>query len=840
MPSARDAKSRVTARSPAGVSSGAASRSALETLVALGANRNRGLSTAEARARLERDGANEVAQPKSHPLLSFARKFWGLSAWMIELIALISLVLHKYADLGVALALLVVNAALSFMQEQHASAAVSALRSRLQVTARVLRDGRWQAELARDLVRGDVVRVRAGDFTPADLQVVEGELQVDQSTLTGESREIAKTADDIVYSGSIVREGEATAVVTATGAKTLYGRTTELVQSAHPKLHVEEVVSRLVKWLFLIVGVLVSIAVIGALLEGLRLLDILPLSLVLLMSAIPVALPVMFTVSMAVGAVQLARVGVLVTRLSAAEDAANMDVLCADKTGTLTFNRLSFAGALPQPGFSDDDVARNGALASNEANADPIDLAFLAAARASKLAVDQVKILSFSPFSAQTRRTEALLEQDGRPARVVKGALRTVAELAGLDAPTIEALEARANSEAQKGYRVLAVARADGDGPLRLVGLALLFDAPRADARQLIDELRSLGVTVKMLTGDALPVAREIAKGLGLGDILRAPDLREAHACGDVGASVLAADAGGFAEVFPEDKHLIVQVLQKEGRVVGMTGDGVNDAPALRQAEVGIAVSGATDVAKGAASVVLTTEGLGGIVELVKNGRAIYQRVLTWIVNKVSRTILKAGFVVVAFLVTGKFVISALGMVLIVFMTDFVKIALSTDRVRPSQLPETWNIGPLVRVAVLIGVLMLIEALGLLYIGWRLFDLGDHEGQLQTFTFQTLLFFALFSIVSIRERRAFWASRPSAVLAIALALDGAAGFVIGLAGLAELRPLPLAATGLILFYALVCSLGVNDVVKTVMIARGTLRATSESGGTSNAGGAYGV
>lgn len=786
---------------------------------AIGADPTTGLSRAEASARLKRDGPNEVTERRSHPVLAFVRKFWGPSAWMIELITLISGFLHKYADLVVALSLLAVNAILSFLQEQRASAAVTALRKQLQVNARVLRDSQWETRAARDLVCGDVVRVRSGDFVPADLQLIEGQVQVDQSALTGESREVEKGGGDILYSGSIVRDGEASAVVSATGPRTLYGRTTELVESAHPKLHVEEVVNRLVKWLLLIVGVLVVVTVVASLLKGQYLLDTLPLALVLLMSAIPVALPVMFTVSMAVGSVQLARLGVLVTRLSAAEDAATMDVLCADKTGTLTLNRLSYAGALPQPGFSDEDVVRDGAMASNAANADPIDLAFLAAAQDRKLAVAPAQARSFSPFSAKSRRTEAVFDETGGVVRVVKGALRTVAELAGLPTSAIDALERAADQEALKGRRVLAVARAEGDGPLRLVGLAFLYDAPRADSRQLINELRALGVTVKMLTGDALPVAREIAHELGLGTIARAPELRDADAPGHAAANVVVADSSGFAEVFPEDKQLVVQSLQTAGRVVGMTGDGVNDAPALRQAEVGIAVSGATDVAKGAASVVLTTEGLGGIVELVKSGRAIYQRVLTWIVNKVSRTILKAGFVVVAFLVTGQFVISALGMVLIVFMTDFVKIALSTDNVRPSQQPETWNIGPLIRVAVAMGGLMLVEALGLLAIGWRLFDLGVHAGQLQTFTFQTLLFFALFSIVSIRERRAFWSSRPSTILAIALTLDGVAGLLIGVTGLAELRPLPLAATGLILAFALVLSLGVNDVIKGAMIAR---------------------
>jgi magnesium-transporting ATPase (P-type) len=393
--------------------------------------------------------------------------------------------------------------------------------------------------------------------------------------------------------------------------------------------------------------------------------------------------------------------------------------------------------------------------------------------------------------------------------------LRTIAEAAGLSGAALADLEVRAADQAKRGFRAIAVARAQDEGPLQLVGIVFLEDAPRPDSKKLIQELRELGIAVKMITGDALPVAQEIALELGLGAIARAPDL---HAGGGLPAA-FALDFNGFAEVFPEDKFLIVKNLQDAGHVVGMTGDGVNDAPALRQAEVGIAVSSATDVAKGAASVVLTTEGLAGIVELVKNGRAIYQRVLTWIVNKISRTILKAGFVVVAFLITGKFVISALGMVLLVFMTDFVKIALSTDNVRPSQKPETWNIIPLVRVAALIGVLMLIEALGMLAFGWSRFGLARNMGALQTFTFQTLLFFAIFSILSIRERHAFWASPPSTTLTVALIADACAGLAIGHFGLAELQPLPWAQTMIIIGYALTCSLGVNDQIKMLALAK---------------------
>lgn len=794
-----------------------------ETLLALGSNGETGLTGSEAKNRLDQHGPNEVPEEKRHPLLRFLKKFWGLSAWMIELIALLSVALHKQADLLVAVLLLVINAILSFLQEQRASAAVAALRRQLNVTARVLRDGTWQTAAARTLTIGDIVRIRAGDFVPADLQLIDGVLQTDESALTGESHEVERTINEALYAGATVRRGEGTGVVVATGARTYFGRTTELVASAHPKLHVEEVVARVVRWLLAIVGILVALTLVVSYIKGLPLLDTLPIALVLLMSAVPVALPVMFTVSMALGSMELSRRGVLITQLSAIEDAATMDVLCADKTGTLTTNQLSLRRVEPLHGFSEGDVLQTAAFASNEANADPIDLAFLRAAKERGVGSADARIVSFQPFSAATRRTESIVVLGGRTMRCVKGALRTIAETAGLDAVAIAELEGRANKEARNGVRVMAVARADDEGALALLGLAYLYDAPRPDSRRLIDELRLLGIRVKMLTGDALPVARAIADVLGLGTIVRAPDLHIALQEAQERGTEMAEDADGFAEVFPEDKFLVVKRLQAAGHVVGMTGDGVNDAPALRQAEVGIAVSGASDVAKGAASAVLTHEGLVDIIDLVKSGRAIYQRVLTWIVNKISRTILKAGFVVLAFLATGQFVISALGMVLLVFMTDFVKIALATDRVRPSEHPETWNIGPLVKVAVALGLLMLAEALALLAYGWHRFALGDGGGRLQTFTFQTLLFFALFSILSVRERRAFWASRPSILLASALVADAVVGALIGIHGLAELRPLPIAQSLLIATVAGVLVLGPNDLLKTSLTERALKR-----------------
>lgn len=780
----------------------------------------RGLSSEEAARRLSTDGPNEVPEERRHPLARLASKFWGVSAWMIELIVVLSFVLGKMADAWIAVGLLVVNAAVSFFEEEHAYATVKSLRSRLQVTVRALRDDHWQLVGARELVRDDVIRVRMGDFVPADVTLTEGELGVDQSTLTGESREQARGVGTLVYAGSIVRRGEATGVVSATGTRTYYGRTIQLVEHAHPVLHTEAVTRRLARWLFLVVGALVAVSFVVAFARGLPLAEILPLSLVLLLGAVPVALPVMFTVSMAVSSTQLARQGVIVTRLSATEDAASMDVLCADKTGTLTWNKLSFVDAIPNPQASRDDIIRAGAWASHEADQDPIDLAFLTEARRSGLIDGHARQLSFVPFSPQTRRTEALVEMSSGRVRVTKGSLRAVADVAGLDAATITGLEAKVSTNAARGVRALAVAEAPESGTWRFLGIALLEDAPRPDSRRVIEELRELGVGTKMLTGDALPVAREIGAELGLPEIVRASHLQEG-APAEVSAS-LVGRADGFAEIYPEDKLVVVKSFQDGGHVVGMTGDGVNDAPALRQAEVGIAVGGATDVAKESASVVLTTGGLEPIVELVRGGRAVHERVLTWIINKISRAVLKTSFVAVVLVTTGELAISAFGMILLLFMTDFVKVSLATDRVVHTPRPASWTLRPWFIAGGILGVLMMIEALGVLLVATRWLGGTQSADSLHGLTFELLLFFALFSIVSIRERRAFWSSRPGKALAVVLVADAIVGVSIGLLGIADLRPLPLPLIVLIVVAAAVFVLGVNDMIKRALIARLTL------------------
>jgi len=792
-----------------------------EVLATLSVDVQAGLSDAEVDARLQRFGPNEIPEQKPHSLREFLKKFWGLSAWMLELIMVLSWLLGKSADVVLVSGLLVGNAIVSFVQERRASGVIDTLRQRLQVTARVQRSGAWQPILARRLVPGDIVRLRAGDFIPADARLVAGELSVDQSALTGESLAVDKHPGDLLYSGSVVRRGEATAVVILTGARTYFGRTSELVQRAQPKLHVEEVVSHVVSRLFVIVGLLVAMAIALSIVRGFPLLELLPLALVLFMSALPVALPVMFTVSTAVGSLALATKGVLVTRLSAPEDAATMDVLCVDKTGTITRNRLAITGVVPIDGWTSQDVLRSGALASEEANQDPIDLAFLAAARQLDGAgqTSSIRTIQFTPFDPQTRHTEALIEQAGQRVHVIKGAVSVVARECGLDRARLADLEARAQGLAEQGLRVLAVARGPEHAALDLVGLVALADPPRPDALTLIGALRDRGVAVKMLTGDALPVAQAIAHQVGLATIRRVAELKGIAASGPTSPAALVEASDGFAEVYPEDKYTVVECLQAAGHIVGMTGDGVNDAPALRQAEVGIAVSNATDVAKRAASVVLTDEGLAGIVTLVEQGRVIYQRILSWIINKISRTILQSAVVTLAFLVTDRLVISAFGMLLLLLLTDFPKIALATDHVRWSRRPETWQSTGYLQVAVVLGVVMMLEACGLLAIGWWGFGLMADTQALQTFTFQTLFYFALFSILSIRERRWFWASRPSGILSLALLLDALVGTALSTIGIPGLAPLPWAQTLAVFSYAMLCALVVNDALKVALMQR---------------------
>jgi H+-transporting ATPase len=779
-----------------------------------------GLKKTEVEHRRRRFGFNEVPEKKTHPLRNFIKKFWGLTAWMLELIIVLSWILHKDADVFIVGGLLIMNSIISYLEEQKASRAVEELKTKLQIQARTLRDGAWALVPARELVPGDVLRIRSGDFIPADLKILNGALAVDQSALTGESLPLEKKTGDLLYAGSVLQRGEATGIVIQTGVSTNYGKTTQLVQIARPKLHMEEVVAKLVKWLLMIIGGLLSLTLGISIIRGFPLLEILPLMLVLLLSAIPVALPVMFTVSMAVGARELARNNVLITRLSATEDAATMDVLCVDKTGTLTLNELSITHIIPLGPFSEKDVILYGALASQEANQDPLDLAFIKLAREKDILISSYIQDSFVPFNPLLRKTEALIRHDQKTFRVMKGAVSVIARDCGLESQELKDLEARLEDFSKKGYKTLAVALIEDSKPV-VAGLAALSDSPRLDSKALIQELQSLGVSIKMLTGDALPIAQEVASAIGIGEnVSRMSDLKALMTTDPAAALRMMEQSAGFAEVYPEDKYLIVHSLQAGAHVVGMTGDGVNDAPALKQAEVGIAVNSATDIAKASASVVLTSAGLSGIVELVKNGRKVYQRINTWVLNKIMRTILKSTFVIGVFLITGDFVVSAFTMVLLLLMTDFVKISLSTDRVSWSRSPDTWNIASFVKVSTVLGILMVLESLVLLWMGLNIWHLSPSDPHVQTFSFEILFFSAVTSIFVVRERRHFWSSRPSRMLLSVILVDMLVGIMISAIGIpGALQRIPLPMTAFVIGFNILFSLFVNDSVKIRLIKK---------------------
>ncbi len=793
----------------------------LSTIVeSLETNLRTGLSDDETASRIRRYGYNEVVEKKSSPVFRFIKKFWGLTSWMLELTVVLSWILGKELDMYVIGALLLLNAILGFSQESKASNAVETLKKKLHVNARVLRNSKWTTVPSKELVPGDIVRMRAGDFIPADLKISEGTLDVDQSSLTGESLAVEKNKNDMLFSGSIVKSGETTAVVVLTGSKTYFGKTTELVQNAKPKLHMEEVISKVVRWLLVIVGSFLGIAMVLSYFQGIPFINILPLILVLMVSAIPVALPAMFTISMALGSMELVKRGVLITRLNASEDAASMNTLCADKTGTITMNRLSIANVIPMGEFSEDDVVLFGALASSEANNDPIDMAFTFKAREKNLPTKENLQEEFVPFDPKTRRTEAVISKGNDRFRVIKGAVNTVAQIAEVDPESFKSIEEKINDFASRGYRTMAVAYGKSSQTPKLVGLVALYDMPRPDSKKLIEELRVLGISIKMLTGDAMPIAKEISKQVGLGNSMTtASELKEDILKDPRLAHDIAEKSDVFAEVYPQDKYSIVKTLQDRNHVVGMTGDGVNDAPALKQSEVGIAVSNATDVAKSAASVVLTNEGLSNIVDLVKVGRMIYQRILTWIFNKIIKTFQIVVFVSTAFLLTGQYIVSAFDVVLLLFVIDFVTLSLSTDNVRWSKKPDTWNITGLVKVAMFLGVLTVIESLGLLYAGTHFFGLSKDLGALHTFTFAILFYSGMFTIFVVRERGHFWNSRPSGMLSFSIFADMAAVALLVTIGMPGLKAIPIAETLSVVAYSFIFSLLINDSLKYAILKR---------------------
>ncbi len=768
----------------------------------------RGLTSAEAQERLKSYGANEIAEKHRNPVLVFLGYFWAPIPWMIEAALVLSLVARHWTDAAIIAVLLAMNGVVAFLEEHQAAGAIAALKQRLASSARVLRDGTWSTVAVRDLVPGDVVRVRLGDVLPADLRVLDDvDLDVDQSALTGESLAVSRGHGDALYSGAVLVRGEADALVYATGASSFMGKTTSLVETAGTASHFQRAVLRIGNYLILLAAALVTLTVVISLIRGNPVLQTLEFALVVTIASVPVALPAVLSVTMAVGARKLAHQQAVVSHLPAVEELGGMDLLCSDKTGTLTQNRLAVADRWAAPGVGDTELLQAAALASRAENRDPIDVAVLAAAGEPP----PVHVEQFTPFDPVHKRTEAsLTDSAGHRFTVSKGAPQIISALCPQDDAATQ-LEGTVERFAGHGYRSLGVARRDGGGSWRLMGVLALADPPREDSAATVTAAKQLGVEVKMVTGDQVAIGREVARQVGLGDqILDASALDTEGSEQELGDRVEAAD--GFAQVFPEHKFRIVKLLQARGHIVGMTGDGVNDAPALKQADAGIAVAGATDAARAAADVVLLAPGLSVIVAAIRQAREIFARMTSYATYRIAETIRVLLLITLAIVVMNFFPVTAVMIVFLALLNDGAILAIAYDRVRGSATPAAWDMRGVLTLATALGLMGVLET-------FLLFMLADTVFGLDREVIRTLIYLKLsvsghLTIFVTRTRGPFWTRpTPSPVLLTAVIGTQLIATMIAVFGIL-MTPLGWAWAGVVWAYALVW-FAAEDRVKLV-------------------------
>jgi H+-transporting ATPase len=772
-----------------------------ELLVKLGSSSD-GLIQADAQKRLTQYGPNEIEEKKTNTLLNFLSYFWGPIPWMIEVAVILSGVVGHWPDFFIILLLLFANAVVGFWEEREAGNAIAALKSKLAIKARVKRDGKWITPAARELVPGDVIRLRLGDIVPADARLLEGDsVEVDQSALTGESLPATRKPGEAVFSGSIIRQGEIDAMVYATGAKTYFGKTAQLVQEAHTVSHFQKAVLKIGNYLIVLAVALVAVIITVAIIRGDKILTTLQFALVLTVAAIPVAMPTVLSVTMAVGARLLARKKAIVSKLIAIEELAGVDILCADKTGTLTQNKLTLGEPFGVSGIPAEQVIRDAALASRAENDDAIDLAVLSGLKNDQV-LKEFQVTHFQPFDAVHKRTEATVKgADGKEFKTTKGAPQVILELSANAGQVKADVDRTVNEFAARGFRSLGVARADGNGQWQFIGVLPLFDPPREDAKATIATALAIGVAIKMVTGDALAIARETAKKLDMGaNILDAAGLGDSKKkeTTEVTGSIEKAD--GFAQVFPEHKFHIVDVLQKLGHIVGMTGDGVNDAPALKKADCGIAVSGATDAARAAAAIVLTTPGLSVIIDAIKESRKIFQRMNSYAIYRIAETLRVLLFMTAAILFFNFYPLTAVMIVMLALLNDGAILSIAYDNVHYRDKPEFWNMRMVLGIASVLGVIGPIAAFGLFFLGNRIFHL-DHP-HLQTLMYLMLSVAGHLTIFLSRTRGPFWSIRPAWILLAAVIGTQIIATLIAVYGF-FMTPLGWGWAGFVWVYALV-------------------------------------
>jgi len=781
---------------------------ALEARLKAGAG---GLTDSEAADRLQRYGPNEIAEQTVNPLLKFLGYFWGPIPWMIEIAVVLSAIGRNWPDFFIILTLLFANSLVAFFEEHQAGNAIAALKSRLAARARVRRGGAWRTIAARELVPGDVVHLRLGDIVPADVRILNGaEAELDQSALTGESLPVARRAGDAAYSGSIIRTGEFDALVYGTGTNTFFGHTAQLAQEAGATSHFQRAIGQIGHYLIMLALVLVAVIVLVSLFRGDALLSTLQFALVLTVAAIPVALPTVLSVTMAVGARILAGRQAIVTRLASIEELAGADVLCSDKTGTLTMNQLTLGAPYCHEGAAPDEVILAGAMASRDEGGDAIDAAVLVGLT-DPAALKAHKTQEFKPFDPVGKRTEATVTgPDGNRVRATKGAPQVILALCALTGDAAARVAEAVDGFAAKGYRALGVARAEDDGPWRFLGVLPLYDPPRETAKDTIEQARAMGIDVKMVTGDALAIARETSRLLGLGsNILDAETLGGArhHEGRQADAAIETAD--GFAQVFPEHKYHIVDVLQEDGHIVAMTGDGVNDAPALKKADCGIAVSGATDAARAAADIVLTTPGLSVIVDAVSEARKIFERMNSYAIYRIAETLRVLLFMALSIMVFNFYPLTAVMIVMLALLNDGAILSIAYDNVRGSTTPERWDMRRVLHIATVLGIVGPIASFGLFYIADRLVVMP--RDQIQTLMYLLLSVAGHLTVFLARTRGYFWSSRPANVLLGAVFGTQIVATLIAVYGLL-MTPLGWGWAFVVWGYALVWFL-VTDVLK---------------------------